>query len=45
MTTYLEHREDVVMPETSICEIYFWNIAKQFFRVDFTKDEVVLKIA
>ena len=41
----LEHREDVVMPETSICEIYFWNIAKQFFRVDFTKDEVVLKIA
>ena len=42
LTTYLEHREDVVMPETSICEIYFWNIAKQFFCVDFTKDEVVL---
>ena len=42
---YLEHWEDMIMPEASVGEIYFRNVAKQFLCVNFIENHVVLQIA
>ena len=43
--SYLQHGEDVVVPEAAVCRVDLWDVAEQLLAVNLAQNQTVLQVA